>query len=130
MVIDAEPEERRMSYLSDWCSSDTTAAEMHVCFCDFLNQSLWWIFFFSLLQMKIICLECLLQFDNLSLDQDMLSLRKECQEKDETIKDLTSFLQLTNKAGSKVILSFHKKTLSFDHFCVLITWTNMCIFSL
>ncbi|CAN6805854.1 unnamed protein product [Brassica oleracea] len=69
MVIDAEPEERRMSYLSDWCSSDTTAAEMH--------------------------------FDNLSLDQDMLSLRKECQEKDETIKDLTSFLQLTNKAGSK-----------------------------
>ncbi|RID68377.1 hypothetical protein BRARA_C00536 [Brassica rapa] len=69
MVIDAEPEERRMSYLSDWCSSDTTAAEIH--------------------------------FDNLSLDQDMLSLRKECQEKDETIKDLTSFLQLTNKAGSK-----------------------------
>ncbi|WZZ81753.1 hypothetical protein YC2023_102325 [Brassica napus] len=69
MVIDAEPEERRMSYLSDWSSSDTTAAEMH--------------------------------FDNLSLDQDMLSLRKECQEKDETIKDLTSFLQLTNKAGSK-----------------------------
>ena len=46
MVIDAEPEERRMSYLSDWCSSDTTAAEMHVCFCDFLNQSLWWILFF------------------------------------------------------------------------------------
>ena len=43
-----------------------------------------------------------MQFDNLSLDQDMLSLRKECQEKDETIKDLTSFLQLTNKAGSKV----------------------------
>ncbi|KAL0709427.1 hypothetical protein Bca4012_016405 [Brassica carinata] len=69
MVIDAEPEERRMSYLSDWCSSDTTAAEIH--------------------------------FDNLSLDQDMLSLRKECQEKDETIKDLTSFLQLTNKATSK-----------------------------
>ncbi|KAJ0260857.1 hypothetical protein HA466_0040950 [Hirschfeldia incana] len=68
-VIDAEPEERRMSYLSDWCSSDTTAAELH--------------------------------FDNLLLDQDMLSLRKECQEKDETIKDLTSFLQLTNKAGSK-----------------------------
>ncbi|KAF2591687.1 hypothetical protein F2Q70_00040877 [Brassica cretica] len=62
-------QERRMSYLSDWSSSDTTAAEMH--------------------------------FDNLSLDQDMLSLRKECQEKDETIKDLTSFLQLTNKAGSK-----------------------------
>jgi len=34
----------------------------------------------------------------------MLSLRKECQEKDATIKDLTSFLQLTNKAGSKVIV--------------------------
>lgn len=46
--------------------------------------------------------KCLLQFDSLSLDQDMLSLRKECQEKDATIKDLTSFLQLTNKAGSKV----------------------------
>ncbi|KAH0895746.1 hypothetical protein HID58_045314 [Brassica napus] len=42
-----------------------------------------------------------LHFDNLSLDQDMLSLRKECQEKDATIKDLTSFLQLTNKACSK-----------------------------
>jgi hypothetical protein len=68
-VLDAEPEERRMSYMSDWCSSVTSAAETH--------------------------------FDSLSLDQDMLSLRKECQEKDATIKDLTSFLQLTNKAGSK-----------------------------
>ncbi|ESQ41232.1 hypothetical protein EUTSA_v10013519mg [Eutrema salsugineum] len=68
-VIDTEPEERRMSYMSDWCSSVTSAAEIH--------------------------------FENLSLDQDMLSLRKECQEKDATIKDLTSFLQLTNKAGSK-----------------------------
>ncbi|KAG2244785.1 hypothetical protein Bca4012_024312 [Brassica carinata] len=69
LVVDAEQEERRMSYLSDWCSSVTSAAELH--------------------------------FDNLSLDQDMLSLRKECQEKDATIKDLTSFLQLTNKACSK-----------------------------
>ncbi|CAA7039874.1 unnamed protein product [Microthlaspi erraticum] len=69
LAIDVEPEERRMSYMSDWCSSVTSAAEIH--------------------------------FDNLSLDQDMLSLRKECQEKDATIKDLTSFLQLTNKAGSK-----------------------------
>ncbi|XP_010453345.1 PREDICTED: uncharacterized protein LOC104735281 [Camelina sativa] len=69
LVIDAEPEERRMSYMSDWCSSVTSAAENH--------------------------------FDSLSLDQDMLSLRKECQEKDATIKDLTSFLQSTTKAGSK-----------------------------
>ncbi|CAH8270916.1 unnamed protein product [Arabidopsis lyrata] len=69
LVVDAEPEERRISYMSDWCSSVTSAAETH--------------------------------FDSLSLDQDMLSLRKECQEKDATIKDLTSFLQLTNKAGSK-----------------------------
>ncbi|KAF8046333.1 hypothetical protein N665_3836s0002, partial [Sinapis alba] len=69
LVVEAEQEERRMSYLSDWCSSVTSAAELH--------------------------------FDNLSLDQDMLSLRKECQEKDATIKDLTSFLQLTNKACSK-----------------------------
>lgn len=43
MVIDAEPEERRMSYLSDWCSSDTTAAEIHVC--DLVKESLWWILF-------------------------------------------------------------------------------------
>ncbi|CAN8299485.1 unnamed protein product [Cochlearia groenlandica] len=69
LVIDGDVEERRMSYMSDWCSSVTSAAEIH--------------------------------FDNLSLDQDMLSLRKECQEKDATIKDLTSFLRLTNKAGSK-----------------------------
>ncbi|CAH8325053.1 unnamed protein product [Eruca vesicaria subsp. sativa] len=70
LVVDTtEQEERRLSYLSDWCSSVTSAAEIH--------------------------------FDNLSLDQDMLSLRKECQEKDATIKDLTSFLQLTNKACSK-----------------------------
>ncbi|CAF2135827.1 unnamed protein product [Brassica napus] len=69
LVVEAEQEERRLSYLSDWCSSVTSAAELH--------------------------------FDNLSLDQDMLSLRKECQEKDATIKDLTSFLQLTNKACSK-----------------------------
>ncbi|EOA20621.1 hypothetical protein CARUB_v10000933mg [Capsella rubella] len=68
-VIDTEPEERRMSYMSDWCSSVTSAAETH--------------------------------FDSLSLDQDMLSLRKECQEKDATIKDLTSFLQSTTKASSK-----------------------------
>ncbi|KAJ0230716.1 hypothetical protein HA466_0305840 [Hirschfeldia incana] len=69
LVVEAEQEERRLSYLSDWCSSVTSAAELH--------------------------------FDSLSLDQDMLSLRKECQEKDATIKDLTSFLQLTNKACSK-----------------------------
>jgi len=30
-VLDAEPEERRMSYMSDWCSSVTSAAETHVC---------------------------------------------------------------------------------------------------
>jgi hypothetical protein len=31
LVLDAEPEERRMSYMSDWCSSVTSAAETHVC---------------------------------------------------------------------------------------------------
>lgn len=99
MVVEAEQEERRLSYLSDWCSSVTSAAELHVCV---YTETIFVIFFFLLLEMKITCFKCLLQFDNLSLDQDMLSLRKECQEKDATIKDLTSFLQLTNKACSKV----------------------------
>lgn len=73
--------------------------------------------------------KCLLQFDNLSLDQDMLSLRKECQEKDATIKDLTSFLQLTNKAGSKVRL--FQMPLNFGFvFLVPITYTNMFLLPL
>lgn len=30
-MVEAEQEERRLSYLSDWCSSVTSAAELHVC---------------------------------------------------------------------------------------------------
>ncbi|XP_010527661.1 PREDICTED: uncharacterized protein LOC104804971 isoform X2 [Tarenaya hassleriana] len=70
LVNDTEPEERRMSDLSDWGSSSvTSAAEIH--------------------------------FNNLSLNEDMLYLRKECQEKDATIKELATSLQSSNKAGSK-----------------------------
>ncbi|XP_010519735.1 PREDICTED: uncharacterized protein LOC104799094 [Tarenaya hassleriana] len=72
LVTDTEPDERRMSDMSDCCSSVTSAAEIY--------------------------------YNNLSFEQDMLYLKKECQEKDATIKELTLFLQSTNKAGSKRVL--------------------------
>ncbi|KAL0371148.1 UNVERIFIED_CONTAM: hypothetical protein Sangu_0432900 [Sesamum angustifolium] len=58
---EAEPEERRMSDLSDWAPSVTSSVDN--------------------------------QLDSLAIEHDINSLRKECEEKDITIKELCTFLQ-------------------------------------
>ncbi|KAL3752104.1 hypothetical protein ACJRO7_012859 [Eucalyptus globulus] len=68
---EAEPEERRMSDLSDWASSVTSAAEI--------------------------------QTNAIAIEQDVYNLKRDCEEKDATIKELTSFLQSCDAAGSKRI---------------------------
>ncbi|KAJ6392789.1 hypothetical protein OIU77_022302 [Salix suchowensis] len=70
-INDVEHEERRMSDLSDWASSVTSAADM--------------------------------QMNSFAIDQDICNLKRECEEKDATIKDLTGILQSNNMAGSKRI---------------------------
>ncbi|KAJ6414373.1 hypothetical protein OIU84_003381 [Salix udensis] len=70
-INEVEQEERRMSDLSDWASSVTSAAEM--------------------------------QMNTYAIDQDAINLKRECEEKDTTIKELNSILQTNNMAGSKRI---------------------------
>ncbi|KAJ6713371.1 hypothetical protein OIU79_009375 [Salix purpurea] len=70
-INDVEHEERRMSDLSDWASSVTSAADM--------------------------------QMNSFAIDQDICNLKRECEEKDATIKELTGILQSNNMAGSKRI---------------------------
>ncbi|KAL3850094.1 hypothetical protein ACJIZ3_011976 [Penstemon smallii] len=67
----AEPEERRMSDLSDWAPSVTSSFDS--------------------------------QLDTLSIEHDIISLQKECEEKDATIKELSDFLRSSEVLGSKRI---------------------------
>ncbi|KAL5975950.1 hypothetical protein ACLOJK_020279 [Asimina triloba] len=66
-----EQEERRMSDLSDWCSSVTSSSEI--------------------------------QLNTLAVEQDIYNLRRECEEKDATITELTDIARASNIAGSKRI---------------------------
>ncbi|KAL0419616.1 UNVERIFIED_CONTAM: hypothetical protein Sradi_1375100 [Sesamum radiatum] len=68
---EAEPEERRMSDLSDWAPSVTSSVDI--------------------------------QLDSLAIEHDINSLRKECEEKDITIKELCTFLQSSEVLGTKRI---------------------------
>ncbi|PON89233.1 inactive rhomboid protein [Trema orientale] len=68
----AEQEERRMSDLSDWASSVTSAAEI--------------------------------QMNTLAIEQDIYNLKRDCEDKDATIKELTTLLHSTDMAGSKRIV--------------------------
>ena len=43
-----------------------------------------------------------LQLSTLAIEQDIYNLKKECEEKDATIKELSTFLQSSEVAGSKV----------------------------
>ncbi|CAN4119748.1 unnamed protein product [Withania somnifera] len=67
----AEPEERRMSDLSDWAASVTSSVEIQ------LNAS--------------------------AVEQDFYNLQKECEEKDATIKELSTSLQTSEAFGAKRI---------------------------
>ncbi|KAI3461079.1 hypothetical protein Pfo_017742 [Paulownia fortunei] len=64
-----EPEERRMSDLSDWAPSVTSSVDT--------------------------------QLDNLAIEHDIISLRKECEQKDVTVKKLSTFIQSSEVFGSK-----------------------------
>lgn len=68
---EAEQEERRMSDLSDWASSVTSAADM--------------------------------QLNNLAIEQDIYNLKRECEEKDAAIKQLSIFIRSKDTATSKRI---------------------------
>ncbi|KAB1227684.1 putative disease resistance RPP13-like protein 1 [Morella rubra] len=68
---DAEPEERRMSDLSDWASSVTSSAEI--------------------------------QMNTLAIEQDVDNLKRDCEEKEATIKELTTLLHSSDVAGLKRI---------------------------
>lgn len=67
----AEPEERRMSDLSDWAASVTSSVDIQ------LNTS--------------------------AIEQDLYNLQKECEEKDATISELSTFLQSSEAFGAKRI---------------------------
>ncbi|KAK4419524.1 hypothetical protein Salat_2365300 [Sesamum alatum] len=71
LIAEAEPEERRMSDLSDWAPSVTSSVDI--------------------------------QLDSLAIEQDINSLRKECEEKDITIKELCTYLQSSEVLGTKRI---------------------------
>ncbi|GMI84134.1 hypothetical protein HRI_002082700 [Hibiscus trionum] len=68
---ETEHEERRMSDLSDWTSSVTSASEI--------------------------------QLNNLAIEQDIFNLKRECEEKDVTIKELSISVQSSNMASLKRI---------------------------
>ncbi|KAL0435450.1 UNVERIFIED_CONTAM: hypothetical protein Sradi_0252900 [Sesamum radiatum] len=72
LLTEAEPEERRMSDLSDWAPSVTSSVDI--------------------------------QLDSLAIEHDINSLRKECEEKDITIKELCTFLQSSEVLGTKRIV--------------------------
>ncbi|KAF8395875.1 hypothetical protein HHK36_019830 [Tetracentron sinense] len=67
----AEQEERRMSDLSDWASSVTSAADI--------------------------------QLNALAIEQDMYNLKRECEEKDATIKELSTIAHTSDAACSERI---------------------------
>ncbi|KAJ8551286.1 hypothetical protein K7X08_000656 [Anisodus acutangulus] len=67
----AEPEERRMSDLSDWTASVTSSVDIQ------LNSS--------------------------AVEQDFYNLQKECEEKDATIKELTTYIHSSEAFGAKRI---------------------------
>ncbi|KAH6813710.1 hypothetical protein C2S51_022728 [Perilla frutescens var. frutescens] len=69
---EAEPDERRMSDLSDWAPSVASSIDI--------------------------------QLDSLALDHDINSLRKECDQKDVTIKELSTFLRSSEVLSSKRIV--------------------------
>ncbi|KAE9585971.1 hypothetical protein Lal_00010160 [Lupinus albus] len=68
-VSNEEPEERRMSDLSDWASSVTSAADI--------------------------------QFNNMIVEQDVCNLKRDCEEKDNTIKELSTLLSSFEVSNNK-----------------------------
>ncbi|KAL8170858.1 hypothetical protein V2J09_022662 [Rumex salicifolius] len=66
---DAEPEERRMSDLSDWNCSVTSSLDI--------------------------------QLENLAIEQDVYNLKRECEEKETTIKELSEFIVSKDAASLK-----------------------------
>lgn len=69
---ETEPDERRMSDLSDWAPSVTSSVDI--------------------------------QLDSLALEHDFDSLRRECDQKDVTIKELSTFLRSSEVLSSKRIV--------------------------
>lgn len=64
-----------------------------------------------------------------TIDQDIFNLKRECDEKDATIKELVTTLQSTENARSKVLLQlcFLLKKFQFDLFTSLLLIENCSI---
>ncbi|KAK4407376.1 hypothetical protein Sango_0318600 [Sesamum angolense] len=86
---EAEPEERRMSDLSDWAPSVTSSVDIQYP----LTKS------FRGLSDD----DSGPEINSLAIEHDINSLRKECEEKDITIKELCTFLQSSEVLGTKRI---------------------------
>ena len=44
--------------------------------------------------------------NSLAIEQDIYNLKKDCEDRDVIIKELTTLLHSSDKAGSKVMFSF------------------------
>lgn len=64
----------------------------------FMTMNLMWVF---------------LQTNAMAIEQDVYNLKRECEEKDATIKELTGFLQSCDAAGSKASSLLNLPLLSF-----------------
>lgn len=59
--------------------------------------------------------------NSFALDQDICNLKRECEEKDATIKELTGILQSNNMAGSKVVLTHMSNIFYYLSFAFVLT---------
>lgn len=119
----AEQEERRMSDLSDWASSVTSTAEIQVHEGSRTNKIVdygYWtlvhilkrdskrdndfVFLLLVLHFHIfLFISWITQMNTLAIEQDIYNLKRDCEDKDATIKELTTLLHSSDIAGSKVM---------------------------
>ena len=48
-------------------------------------------------------MSCIIQMNNLAIEQDIYNLKRDCEDKDAIIKELTTLLHSSDMAGSKVL---------------------------
>ncbi|KAH7560522.1 hypothetical protein JRO89_XS10G0037300 [Xanthoceras sorbifolium] len=114
---ETEQEERRMSDLSDWASSVTSTAEIQMLTrVSAFGQVVLGLYasiskLFTSLDIHFNPFAAYGKqnfvekkfMNSIAIEQDFFNLRKECEEKDATIKELTTFIQSSNVTGSKRI---------------------------
>ncbi|GFZ12998.1 hypothetical protein Acr_23g0013830 [Actinidia rufa] len=105
----AEPEERRMSDLSDWAFSVTSSVDIQKERLTLYGTAGACLGALAVLSSDSLQLDACsyvqtaMSLNTLAIEQDTYNLKKECEEKDATIKELSTFLQSSEVAGSKRI---------------------------